>query len=695
MATLETIRTKAGVFITIVIGLALVSFIVNPDTFTMGMNMFSSKNDVGKIAGNRIKYEDFDGKVNQVTRFYQIATNGAPINEQMNEQIRAEAWESFVQQYVFKGEFDKLGLGVSDSELTEVMAGKNPIDMVRRSFSNPQTGEFERSALDQFIKNMDLDPNAKYYWLYLEDQVRNQQLMKKYFGLSSKSVFVNKLEVKRAIEAASHDATFSFVAKNYDAIPDSTIKVSKSDLTKYYDKYKNQYQQARARDIEYVSFAVEPQSIDFERVVKEMTEIEKEMATTDIDKLGSFVSLNSEDSFKDIFQKKEDLNSEVDSFAFDAGIGAMKPMYQIGNTFSISRIIDRKTLPDSVKVEHIALGKENLAKADSIEKVIKGGGDFAALAKQYSLDQSTEGGDLGWISYKQMGNPIIDSCFLNPKGKLMKIESQSGLHLVRVTEVTLASPKVKLATVNMTVTPGRETVSDFFNKANNIAIKSNKKAEDFHKALTEEGIQARKEYNLQMGVRQIGGFNDVRELVRWVYNAKVGEVSEVLDVDNKSVFVVACLNKIKPAGIAPFDQVKNDIEMKVRKEKKAEKITEEWSENLKKAQTIDDFAQASGLKVQQSYNPINFTSSYISAIMIPEPKLIGAISASPENKLMNPVAGENGVYTYVVTTRTERDMNSDTEKMKMETIKETQLNGVLYSALMKFAEIEDNRGRFF
>jgi hypothetical protein len=59
MAVLEKIRVKMGAFITIVIALALLSFIIDPSTLQSAMSMFSSKYDVGSINGKSISYQDY------------------------------------------------------------------------------------------------------------------------------------------------------------------------------------------------------------------------------------------------------------------------------------------------------------------------------------------------------------------------------------------------------------------------------------------------------------------------------------------------------------------------------------------------------------------------------------------------------------------------------------------------------------
>ena len=54
MAALEKIRSKFGLAVSILIALALLSFIIDPGTLQTAINSMSTKYDVGKIDGKRI-----------------------------------------------------------------------------------------------------------------------------------------------------------------------------------------------------------------------------------------------------------------------------------------------------------------------------------------------------------------------------------------------------------------------------------------------------------------------------------------------------------------------------------------------------------------------------------------------------------------------------------------------------------------
>ena len=59
MAILETIRVKFGIVITVLIAVALLSFIIDPSTLQSVTASMSSKYDVGEINGKSVYEIDF------------------------------------------------------------------------------------------------------------------------------------------------------------------------------------------------------------------------------------------------------------------------------------------------------------------------------------------------------------------------------------------------------------------------------------------------------------------------------------------------------------------------------------------------------------------------------------------------------------------------------------------------------------
>ena len=703
MATLETIRTKAGVLISVIIGLALLAFIINPDTISTAQNIFSSRNNVGKIAGNKITYEDFSASVERYTALnklmYQLMTGqDAPSGEQISENLREQAWNEMIKKFVLEPEFEEVGLNISDEELTDLMTGENLSPVMRSFFADPQTGVVNRVVINNILQQLDLSVEWKTFWISLEDQIRDQQLITRMTELVSKSDYSNSLDVGRAVESNKTNYEFSYILKDYNSVPDSLISFNDSDLKKYYELHKNEYKQARARDMEYVSFSITPSAYDFERTLNAIEKVAEEMASIPVDELPAFVTLNSEIPFDNVYKKRGEFPAEIDSLVSSGKVGDIFPYYQIGDTYYVSRIAGIRTLPDSVKAHHILLTDMNTAmKADSIIQLLEDGADFARLAQEFSTDKAAnlQGGDLGWFSFAQMVRPFSDSCFYGSKGKFMKVVTQFGLHIVQVTGVKNESEKIQLATVQETATPSRETFSQIHARANAIVSGANGSLAGFRQAAQDAGMQSRREYNIQLGTKKVASLTDAGELVRWLYEAKEGEVSGVIEVDNRNTSVVAVLTRIKPAGIASYEQVRSDLEVNVRKLKKAEKLKEELAAALEGSATIDEVAGKSQGRVVNATSPINFSTTYVTGMMLPDPKLVGAVTATKETaKPQGPIEGENGVFAFSVINISENPQAPTEEAIRMRLMNPAS-GQIFYPVLMDKAKVEDNRGKFF
>ena len=162
MALLEKIRVKLGVFISVVIALALLSFIIDPGTLQSVSQTMSSKYDVGEINGKSISYNDFQKEVEDFTTINEMLTGSSVHSEEQQEMIRNAVWQSMIDQYLFYRNRD-------------------------------ETGNFSLSSLQQFVQSVGSDPsgNMKNLWLYLQNSVYTQQLYTKYGSLFSQSVYTN------------------------------------------------------------------------------------------------------------------------------------------------------------------------------------------------------------------------------------------------------------------------------------------------------------------------------------------------------------------------------------------------------------------------------------------------------------------------------------------------------------------------
>jgi len=411
MATLERIRSH-GVLLMVVVGLALLAFIVG-DFLNSGSTYFNeSKANVAEINGDNVKMVDYMAAIDQLTEVYKVEFGESNINEEMTEQIRQSVWESTVREKLLDAETKSIGMEVSKQELFDLILGNNihPLIRGRRVFYNPQTGAFDPKILSQFISMLDSEESSnipadqlntyKQYWKFWEKTVKNSRLEEKYNMLLTKATVANSLEAKNSFEGSKTAVDVVYAMKPYFSVADSLVTVSDKEVEALYEKKKEQFKQEANCDLKYVAFAIQPSKEDFAEVEKWINDLKVEFATTE--DVADVTNSNSDVAYKGINLSKEDVVEDLRAFAFSGRKGDVVGPLFTDNTYRMARIVESGIAsPDSVKLRHIFVATESQAAtqllADSLEKAIRGGADFAALARQHSRVEQTaaKGGEIG------------------------------------------------------------------------------------------------------------------------------------------------------------------------------------------------------------------------------------------------------------------------------------------------------------
>ncbi|MDR3188318.1 MAG: SurA N-terminal domain-containing protein [Prevotellaceae bacterium] len=695
MAVLESLRSKAGALLVGIIGLALLSFVLSDMLVgNNGGGMFSSANDVGQINGHTVSYEEYQQAVDYFTGIYLAMYGQNSTSEAVTEEIREQAWQALVRKYLYDKKYDKLGIAISSDELFDLIQGRNPSPLVLRNFSNPQTGEFDRGYLLRYLQNIDQNPDAKLYWLFLEKEIINQRRQSKLAALVSKAMYVTDADAKNTLSNSANSVSIQYVSKSLSSYPDSLIKITASDVKKYYRKHKQQYKQTASRDLELVTFPIAPSEEDDLATSSWIENLAPEFkSATDV---AQFATLHSDTPFDAVYHKKGELPATLDSFAFSATKSDMLGPVLDGSAYKMARLADTRLLPDSVKARHILVdvskGLDAARKtADSIRTALQKGASFAELATKYSIDQAAneKGGDLGWFAQNSMVKPFGDSCFFAPKGRVLMVETQFGVHVVEITDKGKAEKKVQLAVVERAVEPSRTTRERIFSSANELSTQSADRA-TFAAKSDEKGYTRRPALRITINDKNVAGLQQARELVRWAYNSNEGDVSPIFEVDNN--FVIATLTAVRKDGYAPVKQVAADISTEVLREKKAAAIAEE----MKGASDLNSLAERLNLSVQTLDN-VNFASFYLTGLGV-EPKLAAAASASKENQISLPVEGNSAVYVFTVTSANTSPADESLlaqEKSRQQASVPMRISYELFEALRTEADIKDLRGKIY
>ena len=711
MATLEKIRSKAGLLV-LVVGLALFAFIIG-DFLNSGSTYFrQSQERIAEIDGEVIKIQDYQARVDEMTEIYKMQSGSASLPEEYMTQIRQSVFDGMVQEIVLDEATQKLGMVVGPEELFDMVQGENisPLIQQMQMFVNPQTGAFDKSALLTFLKQIDVDNIATYpaeqqaqlqqaqrFWMFWEKNIKRQRLESKYTTLLSKAIAANALDAKAAFDESVENSDIVYAMQSYATIPDSTIAVSDSEIKQLYEQRKESYKQKASKIIDYIAVDIRPSKEDYDKVQADIESVKSELETTD--RVADLVNENSEVPYVDAFFTENALDAEMKQFATTAEVGAIYGPVFDNDKYRLFKLIDKTNAPDSVKVSHIMLaGKgeaETKALADSLLTVLKGGASFEELAKQFSADQAAEnGGELGWFTeataLRGVNAEFKDAVFGTPLNQIAVVKSMYGTHLVKVTEKTANVAKYKVADIDMTVSPSSKTYSNIYNELNQF-ISNNHSLEKLTANAKEAGYNLVSDATVTKDDQLLGSVQNSRQVIRWAFQNDKGAISEIFECNDK--FVVAAMKGSLDEGYRPVELVAAPLKAELIAQKKGEQIAAALA--AKNLTSVEAYAEAMGAKVD-SVKFVNFATRRISGIGI-EPNLYAAVAMAQVDQVSAPVKGNNGVYVFKVYARN-KDAKTYDEAEQVRTLDATNAYRVGFQAIQSLinkAEVEDNRIRFY
>ena len=697
MAVLEKIRVKFGILISVVIALALLSFIIDPNTISQVASSMSSKYRVGKIDGNSVSYQDFDNELNYQNRIFEYMYRRNANTDQEMEYVRNMAWKTFVDRYMFLANARKAGIQVGESELVDLTSGDMVSPLISQIFVD-ETGAFSKDMLSNYLQSMQYDQSgqARMFWDYLQNTVTTDQYYVKYNSLFSAGDFINPLMMTNEIAENNNSVGVEFVMLPYGYQRDTTIEISDAEIKSYYKAHKKLYRQTASRDIEYVVFEVKPSKTDISDANQKIVGVYDEFSSTD--NVKNFLMKNSDRQYVDEWYKKGELrtvSADIDDFVFDKANGkdAVSEVLTKDNTFYVARIMDSAMVPDSVFVKGVLLQGVQTELADSLLNVLKTGKDnLGNVAAQYSAFNNPQGepGEYGWMTKNTMF-PGLESIFTARTGSFYTVETNYGVHIIEVTDRTAPVLKKKVAILEKEALPSGNTINEYYVQANELATKSDGKYENFKKTADEEGLAILTRNNLREGEENIGSINDrTKEVSKWAYEAREGKVSNVLNINN-DYYIVAALKKVHKDGYTPVAEAASGIRSILYNQKLGEKKAAEVASKIEGLGSMEAIAEALGTSVS-TREGISF-SSYMNQGL--DPKFIGAVSVAEEGVISAPLAGTIGVYVYKVTSHdTGASFTEDDVKNRAAQMAYYESQSLL-PVMMQDADVEDNRARFF
>ena len=684
MASLQKIR-EHGVLLLIVVGLAMLAFILG-DFMNSGSSFFHrSEQYVGEIEGEDIHIQDFESAREQLTEVYKIETGRNDLDEELQSNINNQVWQLMVMQHTLGAQAEAAGMTVTDDELADKCIGEHPHQIItQRPTFRDQSGQFNRLALVQFLAGLDQashDPEqaqqikqAQTYWMYWENAVRLTWLQEKYTDLLQELVGANKLDAEQNGKAAQTNVNVQYVMQPYFSVPDSTIKISNSEIRDLYKKKKEQYKQEPNRSIKYVAFDIEPSEQDFKDVETWINKLQDEFKTTN--DVAEVVNPNSDIIYNGQNYSESTIPAQFKEWAFQKGrkAGDVTEILFENNIYAIARMMQTGyTLSDSVELRGTIL-----ASADQLD----------SLKSEWKQGKFGTSEDTQWVTETMLSKEIADKAFAGQKGSIFTVPYGTGVQAIQIVDKSAATPKVKVAILSREVSPSSKTYATLYNNAKQFVV-SNKTEEAFTAAAEEANLEVETAYNLQKNTNKVNDLQQSRQIVRWANKAKEGDVSDVFECGEK--FIVAVLTEVKDSEYRSINDVQAELRMEILRDKRAEILIKK----LKDAATLQEAADIASAEIKTAEG-VNL-NSYRFGDAGMEPAVIGAAVSLNEGELSAPVKGMQGVYVLQSTSKktTEAEVNVEQEMQQLNMRYSYSLPYQALNLIQEKAEITDNRSNFY
>lgn len=712
MATLQKIRTK-GPLLVIVIGLALFAFIAGDAWKVLQPHQSQT---VGEVNGEELSAQDYQALVEEYTEVIKFSSGMNSLNDDQTNQLKDEVWRTYVNNKLLEKEAKKLGLTVSNAEIQAMIdTGTSPL-LQQTPFRNPQTGAFDKDMLKKFlVEYSKMDKKTmpaqyvEYYesmhkfWSFVEKSLVQNRLAEKYQALISKALFSNPVEAQDAFDARVNQMDLLLAAIPYASIVDSTITVKESELKDLYNKKKEQFKQyVETRNIKYVDVQVTASAEDRAAIENEVAEYTEQLAGAPADYTAFVRSTGSEYPYTDLYYNKTAFPADVAARMDSTAVGQISgPYYNAAdNTINSFKVLSKTAAADSIEFRQIQVATADPAKtkvtADSILNAIKGGADFAEIAKKYG-----QPGTANWISSANYENAQMEGdnvkfiAAINNLGvnELSNVILGQGNVILQVTNKKAVKDKYKVAVIKRAVEFSKDTYSRAYNDFSQF-IASNPTLDKMVANAEESGYKLLERNDLNSFEHGIGGIKGTKDALKWAFSAKKGDVSGLYECGESDRMVVVGLVSVVEEGYRPLALVQDQLKAEIIKDKKAEKIMADMK--AANAASIDQYKSMANA-VSDSVKHVTFAApAYVAALRSSEP-LVGAYASVAElNKLSTPIKGNAGVFVLQMYAK---DKLNETFDVKAE---EATLQGMharfasrLMNDLYLKGEVKDTRYLFF
>jgi peptidyl-prolyl cis-trans isomerase D len=702
MALINKIRERSGLAIGLV-AIAMGFFIVGTDI--LGPNsaiLGNNKTDVGEIAGETIERERYQAQIDQIKYNYTVNYGRNPSESEIYS-IRQQAWDYLIVKVAFQEQYDELGIQVTDDEQWDMVQGNNVAFQIKQAFTDPATGEFQRDRVISYLKQINQMPAAQQAsWYMFEQDLKPSRLRIKYDNLLVKTTYATEEESKRQYQEETSVAEVKYLYIPYYSVSDSAVTVEESELKSYLKAHQKEYTVEESRDFSYVTVPIVPSADDTTFFQQEMDRLKDDFKDSSDDSL--FARNNSDGEVFFARQAVDELPRMLQINYSNLSEKDVRGPYFVEGNFMLYKVSDiTEDTTGAAKASHILIkwSDESAAakaaarsKALGILNQLRRGGDFEQLARENSQDGSAQsGGDLGWFGKGKMVKPFEDAAFGATSTGLINrlIETQFGYHIIKVTE-KFNNKLYHVASIQREISPSENTRNRAFRRADYLASTSG----NYNEFIENAGRDSLLVYNAETVGKNDRRFNDIgnaRGVIQWVYNnADIGQVSDVIEIEDQ--YIIASLTKIAEKGAADLEAVKEQIEPKVKNEKKAKIIIDKLAEMNG---TLEEMQNQYGSDASvYSSSDLKFSTNSLPSVGF-APLAVGTAFSLESGQRSAPVAEENGVLIIEMINLTTAPEIADysTYKNQLEQRYSSRVSYNAGEAIKENANIKDYRYRFF
>lgn len=698
MGVMTKMRESTGVILWILV-LAFGGLWVLQDSGALDNIGLQQQQNIAVVNGEPILYQDYSRALEQEVRAYQQRT-GEAAPQAVRDQYADVIYERLVEDRLREREMDRLGIRVTDAEVRDMFMGPNPDPIILQLFPDGQGG-IDRAQLQSVVDN----PDATQDLVAIEDYLRSKRRSEKLNALLGAAVRVTESDVNAEYVRRNSTARADYVALRYADVPDSAVTVTDRDLRAFYDEHREDFRRERTASIDFVSLSQEPSAEDSAAILRDLGAVRERFATAEDD--SAFVAQNfSQVPYNGAYLGPNEMEAELATAVFeDTTPGRIVGPILVGDQARLVKVVDVREGEDAaVRAQHILIGQrgdaeeqraEQLEQAQQLRDRIASGESFETLARQYSQDPGSagRGGDLGWFGRGQMVGPFEEAAFDARVGEVVgPVLTDFGYHLIRVTE--RAEQEVQLAQLAQPVGMTSATMRAVRDKADDLKYYT-EEGGDFASEAERLGLSVQQAV-IQGDQQFIPGLGNSRAVRSFVERARAGAVSDVIDTG--TAFVVVRVRDIQEAGYRSLDEVRAELEPRVRLDKKKEVQVAKLREALE-ANGFDGLAAATG-GTRSSTPDLTFNNPTVTGLGR-EPAFVGTAFGLEQGQASGPVAGNNAAFVLRVTSKTMANPEQMTSEQRTQLRTELlnrerqRIGNEWIEQLLDSADIEDNRSLFF